>query len=356
MRAHTEDFYFFWENFIMKTLSSLFVRAVLLAHVAFLCAGAHAQSCGSVLSGDITLTSDLHCTTSYFAFEINGGGAITISLNGHTLSGTRALQGFGLYGATDVTIKGPGTIKGFWSGINGGQAHGLTVVDVQFEDLGFGISLNNTERTYFANNSFKATDTAIWLKQGSSDPAAGLHTITGNEFSDNRVGVSLCGYDTGGSSIYRNKFLRTTETAIHLRDGTHHNEVAANQIYETGSAGIRLSGSSNNKLANRLEYGNVGIAFEPYFTGACHTGPLANADVFGNQMNGSHVFKFKTAVWLGFGGSTPSVYKNNVVWNKLYDNEVGIRFASDAVDNDAQRNGFGRTITPIIDEGTGNMY
>jgi hypothetical protein len=344
------------ENFTMKTLITFFARAVLFVCATFLSVTAGAQSCGTVVTSDISLTSDLHCTTGYFAFEINGGGGVTISLNGYTLSGTSDLQGIGLYGATDVTIKGPGKIKGFWSGINGGHAHGLNVVDVEFERLGFGISLNNTESVYLAGNQFSSTDTAISLTQRLSDPAAGSHEILDNKFTDNRVGVELCGYGTGGSAIHRNTFSRTTETAIYLSNGTRFNKVTANEIYESGLAGIRLSGASNNYLTNKLAYGRVGIALEPYFSGACSTGPLTNSDVVGNVIEGSDIFKFQTAVWLGFGGPKPTVYKNRVVRNSLYNNDVGIRFAHDAIDNNARGNGFTGTVTPIIDEGSGNIY
>src|SRR5688572_33307243 len=101
---------------------------------------AQALSCGDTVSTSITLSADLHYTTGYTALHVATPG-ITIDLNGHTLSGTSALQGIDLEAGL-VTVKN-GTIRGFWGGIVGLRAHKLHVDGVTFSDMGVALALNH---------------------------------------------------------------------------------------------------------------------------------------------------------------------------------------------------------------------
>jgi hypothetical protein len=97
-----------------------------LVLVASAGAGASAQQivCGSTLTSDTTLTSDLYCPYSpETAIALTLAQGVTLDMNGHTLSGSgngRGIGGESTNGqGASFTVKN-GTITGFAAGIGGG--------------------------------------------------------------------------------------------------------------------------------------------------------------------------------------------------------------------------------------------
>ncbi len=75
-----------------------------------------------------------------------------------------------------------------------------------------------------------------------------------------------------------------------------------------------------------------------------------------NSVEGNYSMEFETGVSLCPGRSVNArVLKNTITNNKIYDDDVGILFSSDAHQNTTQ-NGYQGTIVPIIDEGLSNRY
>ncbi len=72
------------------------------------CSAAYAQNCGSTLTA--TLHADLPCTSGWVALS-SGAGDITIHLNGHTISGSTALQGIHVDGVTFTDLGVPMIVK-----------------------------------------------------------------------------------------------------------------------------------------------------------------------------------------------------------------------------------------------------
>jgi hypothetical protein len=65
------------------------------------------QRNGDTLTHDLTLATDLHCSTGWTALSIGRSG-ITLDLNGKTLSGTRALSSIHLGDVHSVSRLGRG--------------------------------------------------------------------------------------------------------------------------------------------------------------------------------------------------------------------------------------------------------
>lgn len=332
------------------------LRTTLGLALLFVAGSAHAVSCGDTVTSDITLTADLHCTTGYTAFYVPTPG-VTIDLNGHTLSGIPALVGLQV-DAGLVTIRN-GTIRGFWGGITGLRAHKMQIEGVVFEDMGMGVALNHTANAWFGNNRFTAIGTAISLRVPTAGyGAAGGHVIEANLFEKVRVGIDICGYGNRGVQIMKNEMADVADYGIHASDGSGGHHVADNIITEVQDTGIVLRASSDNEIVgNVIGKGRLGLAFIPEISGGCVTGPVLDPYVSYNKVYGNTIADLDGGLTLGLGTSPkPLVFKNNVHFNKIYNDITGIYFLPDAHDNDATGNAYAGTVTPIVDTGTGNSY
>lgn len=101
----------------MKNPQATFNHSILLpvlaAVIAMSSVAAYPQACGSEITQDTVLTSDIGPCPS---FGLAASGPITVNLNGHTILGEG--QGTGIIVEGAVTVTGPGTITGFNVGIS----------------------------------------------------------------------------------------------------------------------------------------------------------------------------------------------------------------------------------------------
>jgi parallel beta-helix repeat protein len=285
---------------------------------------------------------------------------VTVDLNGHTLSGSRSLVGINVFDASGVTIKGPGKITGFWGGITTLRSHELSVVGIDFENMGMGAAIAHSQKnTFYANTFTRISSTGLYFSDSSTtEPRRGLgyHNIADNAFKTVRSGIELCGLDTGGSVISGNSFAHMSDYAIHLRDGSQYNTLRSNVIVDIGLIGIVLRGSSNNAVeTNLIEYGNQGIALYPEYSSSCIRPPGA-AVVRNNRIDGNVIRKQHTGIYFGLGLAGTSVYKNYTRYNQLHDDAVGMHFRLDAVSNGGTTNDYTGTATSAIDESGFNSY
>jgi len=113
----------------------------------------------------------------------------------------------------------------------------------------------------------------------------------------------------------------------------------------------------NSITSNSLRTGDVGLAI---YAGADPSAPCVKngaAESHSNIFEGNHSIGFNTGIVLGTGSNSKSnVYKNDLNYNKIYDDNTGIFFNTDAHNNNATNNAYSGTITPIFDVGVGNDY
>jgi hypothetical protein len=118
-----------------------------------------------------------------------------------------------------------------------------------------------------------------------------------------------------------------------------------------------LRGSRNNTVkGNKFDYGNVGIAMIPQFTGGCPTGPYATPEVRDNLVDSNSIFKQSVGISAGLGGKGLLVLKNRIGYNKLYYDGTGIYFNTDTYANNATLNAYSGTTLPVDDHGVSNTW
>lgn len=317
-----------------------------------LAATAHALSCGDGITTSVTLTSDLHCPSGFAAIEVYANN-VTIDLNGYTLSGGSGMSGILLHGFTKLTVKN-GSIRGFFAGVNANRTTSLTVRDVLFFDVGFGIASNAGNQALIENNQFVRAAQGISIRNSDSSTSANNNVINDNEIYQATIGINICGDRADANVITNNLIWRTTDYGINLiqSDG---NKIIRNRILETGNTAIRLSKSSYADIAsNTLREGRIGLNILPDAASSCLD--KGSPRSYKNVVRGNYALEFQSGVELGLGAVTSSqVFVNTLVDNKLYDNDVGIFFHSDAHRNTTS-NGFQGTTTPVIDHGVANTY
>jgi len=334
-------------------------RIVSSAALLAACGLAHAQSCGDTITGNVTLTGDLHCTTGWLALDVPTSG-ITIDLNGYTISGTHDLAGIRVDGDS-VTIKN-GRIEGFWGGVVGGNAHGLVVQDLVFAGMDGGVILVDSDAAQISRNRFDSIvgdAIGITTPAGSKHAGPGGHYVGYNIILNSGTGIHLCGHATGNSQIVGNEMEDTRDSGIHLEEASNGHDVSKNSIASSLNTAIVVRGSRDNTIAwNHLKGGRLGIAFLAQFAGACATGPVGDSEVRDNLVDGNSVFYFDNAITLGQGvDSTARVLKNKIRYNKFYYGGTGLFFQTDAHFNDAAiGNAYSGTGTPVVDDGFGNGY
>lgn len=322
--------------------------------LATLFSHAHAVSCGDLLFSNTTLTSDLNCTSGYYALEIRNNN-VTLDLNGYTLSGTSALAGVIVLGQNNVTIKN-GVIKGFWAGVNTADSDNLNIFDNVFFDLGAGVIVSSGNNATVASNDFIFTTShAVSIVNHVAGRTANGNQVLNNEFYETRVGVEICGSGADSNIIEDNFIWKSMDYGIHINH-SHDNHIYGNAIRETGGTAIRLNNASHNQMyGNSLRIGNNGLSILAQAGGACTASSSVVSKL--NEFRGNHSIGFNTGVILGLGTSgSMLVYDNKINSNKIYDDNIGLFFNSDAHNNDGTGNAYSGTATPVIDYGSGNTY
>ena len=315
----------------------------------------HALSCGDWVGGTVTLTSDLYCTSGYTAIGV-GADHTVIELNGHTLSGSSALLGIDVSSFNNVTIRGPGRIKGFWLGVRAGNGKGLTVENVRFEGVGSGISdAHGTDAVIVDNQFLGIGGTAIdfTTTPWSSLPSTG-GLIADNWFDGGSTAIELCGMNTYGHRIENNRIRNQSWVAVLLSQETHANSLFGNDI-DFSYAGLGLFNAGNNSVrSDRYSDGTLGVwmASQPVSVHCANSGMMDTAE---NTLKGVTLFRLQTAAQFGGTGTGGTVLKNLLTYSKLYDNDRGTVLEADSYANSIVDNAFHGTAAPIVDSGSSNV-
>lgn len=333
----------------MFTKSTIVLLASLLANIFF--STAQAAACGDAVTSDITLTADLHCSSGFTALEVFANN-VTIDLNGHILSGTSDLAGILMHGYKNLTVTN-GSILGFYAGVNVNHTTSLKVNNITFYDLGSGVSSNAGNNAIIEKNKFIRTDTGIAISNNDAETQSNNNLINNNEFYQARIGIQICGAHADYNAITNNLIWKTKDYGIHLIQSDN-SKIVNNRILETDDTAIRLSDSSYSTIkTNTLKEGRTGLSILASATTPCMMGTTGS---YKNNVTGNYLLEFKTGIQLGLGqSSSAQVLINSLKNNKVYDDDVGILFETDAHDN-ITANGYQGTTTPIIDYGVNNTY
>ena len=334
-----------YQNTILKLL---FLGAALYSNLAV------AVSCGDEVSTNVTLSADLHCTTGYAAIVVIANN-VTIDLNGYTLSGTPDLAGIIVTDLNKLEVKG-GIITGFWAGINASRSDGLSVNNTIIANVGHAVIITSSNNAYLYNNDFLfASSNAVVIRNPTAGLSANNNVIEDNEFYQNRSGVYICGADANYNVLTNNLIWQSSDYGIHLVSSSN-NIIRWNTILDTNDTAIRLNDSSFNKIrSNSLREGRIGLSILANAGGACLNTGLNKS--LRNRFVANHSIGFESGVSLGLGSvSSREVYRNRIKSNKLYNNDTGIYFNSDAHRNNATGNAYFGTTTEVVDMGVANSY
>ena len=313
---------------------------------------AHAVECGTALTGSMTLEADLHCTTGYAAFEVFANN-VTINLNGHTLSGSGELSGIYMSGYKNLTVMN-GSIRGFFAGVNANRTTSLNVKDVLFSDVGTGVTSNAGSEATIEHNQFVRTSEGVSIRNTDVTTSANDNVISNNEFYQSAVEIKLCGDRADSNVISSNLIWKTTDFGIHTIQSDK-NKIVNNRILESGLSAIRLVNASHATIeGNTLREGRTGVNVLTSAAESCLA--RGSQESFKNDVNFNYVVEFETGIELGLGEQGSAlVSSNSLLGNKVYDNDVGMYFHTDAHENTTM-NGYQGTTTPIVDFGVDNTY
>lgn len=321
--------------------------------------------CGGYITTNVILTADLHCPGEVVALRV-GSGNITIDLNGHTLSGggneyngysTRAIE-TSTY--NNITVKGPGMIKSFWSGIGSIQSENIEIFDVTFFELGVALSIVSANEANVHNNDFiyiSHRGVLVTNHFGSEGLTANNNIINNNEFYKVNTGISICGMHSDYNTISNNLIWKTEEAGI-LLTNSWNNNIESNKVLESGTA-IALSNSSYNKINNNsLKDGEKGVSLWANSLEGCFNDGIRKSLTVKNNVINNRIFNFDTGVFMfEEEGSDSRVDGTQISNNKIHYNSVGVRFGANTRGSYVIReNSYIGTATSAIDNGINNSY
>ncbi|GHA14187.1 hypothetical protein GCM10008090_24960 [Arenicella chitinivorans] len=340
----------------MNTKHIFYILALLAIAVTSTSNAAPLVNCGDYITTNVTLDSDLHCTSGYTALEV-GANNITIDLNGHVLSGTSDLMGVLIHARNNVTIKN-GWIRGFWGGINTARSDKLRIDNVSFYGMNQGLIMAGTDDGSVTNSDFiNLNGTGVRIYTHSAFASADRNTIQNNEFYQVRVGVGICGTSAENNVIADNLMWKTVDNAIALNHANR-NKISGNRILDQGDgAAIRINSSFYNDVFNNTLQTGQHSALSILANAASPCLEPAEQRSGKNRFYNNRVDGFDTAINLGLGtDSGRYIEGNGILSNQIHNSNIGIMFRSDAYSNYARDNNFTGTTTPIYDLGINNNY
>ncbi len=221
--------------------------------------------CGSTITQNTTLTSDMTCPGDGLFI---GASNVTLNLNGHTITGpgpnvrpspNQIYSGVNvLFGRTGVTVTN-GTIRGFTIGATTQvNANGNRLSSLRLVSNGQGILTQFNPSTGAASNHNLIHDNTIEGSTGANGPAVLLQG-DGHNFQTNIVrnnqnsGVTLTG---DANTVSGNDILANTFLGIELQGGSassaDRNSILTNRITANHATGVAVNGDENRVSGNTL--------------------------------------------------------------------------------------------------------
>ena len=230
-------------------------------------------TCGCTMVADLTLKANLGPCSGSDGIDIFVNN-LTLSLGGHSITGvgdsTRA--GVGIVG-TGVTVKGPGTITAFGSGvfISAGGCALDTVQDLTLTSNEFGVALQSTTNNEIRHNTITAGFVGILFDNAASNKIKGntisgqsnvgilINSAGGSVVTQNSVtgsGAGLGTDDSGGQlTVTFNNFSHNTGSGIgHIGGGS---TITGNTANFNGFDGFTVGASNSNLMQDNITNSNA---------------------------------------------------------------------------------------------------
>lgn len=312
-------------------------------------------SCGDSLMANTILTENLHCDNSNEgAALIVAKDGITVDLNGYTISGN-GQTGLIISERKNVTIRN-GQIRGFGAAVGVTNSEEINIVNSLFSGSQTAIRSYQSSHLDIANNYFinNAVNSAVIQIHGGTYRPSYKNIVRNNEIYGGDAAIYIANENTFDNTILDNKIFSTESYAIYIFC-SNDNLIKGNSIYDS-STGIQLGQSSYNLIeGNSVRNGNnAGLSIiGDHSTQECS---VKNSNY--NRAESNHFIGFPIGVNLGLSvpSATLDVAYNEVLMNKIYNNQIGIYFSENALKNNAEKNGYLGTVTPIGDDGVSNSY
>ena len=232
-----------------------------------------APPCGTVITSDFVLETDMYCPTEP-ALIVAGGPGITVDLGGHHLVGgftaSRFNSGVMLDGNRDVTVVN-GTIRGFDLGVFGaggrsdGEPNTLTRLRLTGNRVGFAgwsgsrarihdnrIDANGTGLVFVSNARGTVVDNLI---EDNRSCGAEHTESSGNVYRSNIIrdngGCGIRSFIGGGATIARNRISGHAVGVVLEHVHSRGNQVLENEVFDNG-VGVRIGGSAYDQVDRTL--------------------------------------------------------------------------------------------------------
>jgi hypothetical protein len=291
-------------------------------------ASGQALQCGANITTDTTLTADLGPCPD--GLGIDGAPAhVTLNLNGRTISGSGGGGGISIGAVSSgLTIKGPGTITNFGTGIAMGGIGDVLVYDVVLKGNQEGIGINNQ----FPGTIRVLNNVILGGKQG-------------------QTGISLA--DVDNVYIYKNTISGHSVAAVSIFAET--SSVVDENLITLNQAGIVVATSVAVPACYNIR-GNVvtlnrGNGIQVGFSGGSSLQAFpATIATCGNVEDNTVDLNGGSGIAIA-GGTRALVQDNMVLFNKI--NGIGISAsvtADQVIGNRVQNNG-----TDLFWDGTGTQ-
>jgi hypothetical protein len=330
---------------------------------------AAAQSCGATLVSDTVLTADVVCPPyAPFALKIAAPG-VQLDLNGYAIVlPVPAIGGFSCPNSRSVAIVVDGVEKvHVHSGriensgdcpLVGAQFNGSNrgaVTSVTFTGPGAAVYLAGSSEATISANTFE-TSTGVAIGRDPLNPRrpAAANRVVGNYMPQARAGFTqsafISGFDADAGTVIEHNKVERTGIGIFLGPRSHRATIVGNALLDgyplysfTMNAQISVLGANQVLIADNWAAGNMlGLRLEG-----------SNHRVVNNYFAG-----FSAAIEIGSYVGTPSSSNNLVNANQLESlgSGVGLFFNTSAMNNNGRSNTYLHVSTPVVDNGTGNIY
>ena len=205
-------------------------------------------ACGQVVSGTVTLTSNLQCAGDGL---IVGADHTIINLNGYKLMGPgkdSSKVGIMVPATADVQIAGPGAITGFQAGVLMTGAQHINVNTLIAQDNQIAMFMTGTRDTTITENILKGNTIGIAAHSASAIDAE-TNILTGNALA----GITLV--NSFGSTLAMNT-IAGSQNGIFLDPQSHDNVVDSNtalkNVQDVNNANSLPANINHNDFKNNL--------------------------------------------------------------------------------------------------------
>jgi len=227
--------------------------------------------CGSTVTTDLTLESDLDCPGN--GLTVTGAG-LKINLNGYTIAGAGVGVGITVSASQGISIHG-GTIRGFLQGIFVAGSTGLVIKDNEFTENGTAVLLQASSGNTIKGNVARQNGLrAFMIRPNLAEVVSTNNDVVENLLIDNPTGIFLIRQP--GNTIKGNTISGSSIAAIDLGFGGASGNLIKGNLFTTSGAGIRFGeGWTDNTI--------LGNTFQ---TNACAIqGPSAGNTLQGNILS-----------------------------------------------------------------------